>query len=127
MKVIIAGSRDGNFNILDVYKAVNRSQFKINEIISGTARGVDKLGELYAKINNINLIEFPANWDRYNKSAGIIRNKKMGDYADALIALWDGKSRGTKHMINYMRDLRKPFFIYSNEQEFCKNFFNNIL
>lgn len=121
MKVIIAGSGDGGFNILDIYKAVNRSNFKITEIVSGNARGVDSLGELYAIINNVRIMNFPADWNNKGKSTGIIRNKQMGDYADALIALWDGKSKGTNHMINYMKSMNKPIFVYYKP---LKNFFN---
>lgn len=121
MKVIIAGSRDSGFNILDIYKAVNKSRFIITEIVSGNARGVDQLGELYAIINNIRIMDFPADWNNKGKSAGIIRNKQMGDYADALIALWDEKSKGTNHMINYMKSINKPTFVYTKP---LKNNFN---
>jgi len=100
MKVIIAGSRDFN----DYEKLVKKCDFYLSnvrdiEIVSGTARGADKLGERYAKERCYPIKEFPANWDEYGKSAGSIRNREMADYADALIAFWDGKSRGTKDMI----------------------------
>jgi len=99
MKVIIAGSR----NITDysyIENVIKESQFEITEIVSGTARGVDSLGENYAVINDIPLKKFPAQWDLYGKSAGYRRNADMAKYADALIAIWDGKSKGTTHMIN---------------------------
>lgn len=98
MKVIIAGSR----NIIDysyVENAIKESQFEITEVVSGTAKGVDRLGEHYAAVNDIKLTKFPAQWDLYGKSAGHRRNADMATYADALIAIWDGKSKGTKHMI----------------------------
>ena len=98
MKVIIAGSR----NITDynsVKLAIIKSGFVIDEIVSGGAKGVDALGEKFAYENCISLKIFPANWDKYGKSAGYIRNQQMAKYADALIAIWDGKSMGTKHMI----------------------------
>ena len=101
MKVIIAGGR--NFNDYEkVYKECGstlREQTYI-EIVSGTARGADKLGERFAKENNYSLSSFPADWNKYGKSAGYKRNAQMADYADALIAFWDGKSKGTKHMID---------------------------
>jgi hypothetical protein len=100
MKVIIAGSR----NITDyefLLKAVYNAGFDITAVVSGAARGADALGERFAKDANLELFKFPAHWDEYGRAAGPIRNQVMGDFADALIALWDGKSRGTKHMIDY--------------------------
>ena len=70
------------------------------QIVSGTARGVDQLGEEYAKRNDLAVKKFPADWDRFGKSAGYKRNKQMAEYANALVAFWDGRSRGTKHMID---------------------------
>jgi hypothetical protein len=101
MKVIIAGGR--NFNDYEKLcqfcdKALSK-QTEV-EIVSGTANGADKLGEKYANDNGHPIKQFPADWDKYGKSAGYKRNAQMADYADALIAFWDGKSRGTKHMID---------------------------
>ena len=113
MKVIIAGSRDiTDYNI--VYEAVNNSGVApyITEIVSGGARGVDKLGELYAKNNNIPVKIFLADWNTYNKSAGYKRNLEMGNYADYLIAVWNGESKGTKHMIDIMLKLNKGRYIH---------------
>ncbi|NMH86765.1 DUF2493 domain-containing protein [Flavivirga algicola] len=101
MKVIIAGGR--NF---DDYKKLFRFCNKVLskqteiEIVSGTAKGADKLGEKYANDSGYLIKRFPANWSKYGKSAGYRRNAQMAEYADALIAFWDGKSRGTKHMID---------------------------
>ena len=109
-KVIIAGSR----NIVDynlVLEAVYSSNIQIDEIVSGGALGVDSLGEKYAKSNGLDLVIFPANWLGRGRSAGHHRNRKMGDYADTLIAIWDGQSKGTKGMIDYMRKLGKPVYI----------------
>jgi len=98
-KTIIAGSRtitDSNI----IKKAIKESNFNITEIVSGCARGVDSLGEEYAKLNNIPIKRFSPNWKLYGKFAGIKRNREMADYADSLIAIWNGKSRGTKNMID---------------------------
>lgn len=65
----------------------------------GAAKGTDTLAIKYAKERGYKLTKMPANWDKHGKKAGIIRNKEMADYAEALIAFWDGKSRGTKNMI----------------------------
>lgn len=99
-RIIIAGSR--NFNNYDYLKKI--CDFIIDEedvvIISGTARGADKLGERYAKEKGFELRLFPAKWDEYGKRAGYFRNVEMAKNADMLIAFWDGESKGTKHMID---------------------------
>ena len=101
MKVIIAGGRTFNdYDLLcqNCYKAFSL-QTEI-EIVSGTANGADKLGEKYANEKGYQIKKFPADWDKYGKSAGYKRNEEMAKYADSLIAFWDGKSKGTKHMID---------------------------
>ena len=100
MKVIIAGGRDfTDYTLLKEFADRVLSQSTDIEIVSGTANGADKLGERYAKEKGYPVKQFPADWDKYGKSAGFKRNKQMAEYADALIAFWDGKSRGTKSMI----------------------------
>jgi hypothetical protein len=95
-----------------VCDAINESPFTIKQVISGCARGVDQMGIRWAKENKISFVGVPANWDYYGKSAGMIRNTQMANKADALIAIWDGESRGTKHMIDYMYRLEKPVFVW---------------
>ncbi len=115
MKVIIAGGRAfDNYDLL--YQKCNEAlsmQQKI-EIVSGTANGADKLGERYANEKGHPIKQFQADWGKYGKSAGYKRNEEMAKYADALIAFWDGKSRGTKHMIDlanrYKLKLKVVFF-----------------
>lgn len=103
-KVIIAGSR--NFNDYDLLKSVcdELLSLKIHSheivIISGTAYGADKLGEQYADEYGFKVERYPADWGTYGKSAGYRRNEEMAKIADALIAFWDGESKGTMHMIN---------------------------
>jgi len=109
-KVIVAGGRDFADYDLVQYKLdtllVDRLSVLTTagdiavQVVSGTARGADKLGEHYARMNKLHVAQFPANWDLYGKSAGYRRNEEMAEYADALVAFWDGKSRGTMHMIN---------------------------
>jgi hypothetical protein len=114
MKVIIAGSRDID-NYDAVKSAIKLSEYDITEIVCGEARGVDSLGRKWAMENNIPIASFPItsqDWDTYGRSAGHIRNRTMGDYADALIAIWDGKSRGTKGMIDYMKTLHKQHVVF---------------
>jgi hypothetical protein len=115
MKTIIAGSR----NITDlalVYRAVDLSNYEISEVVSGLARGVDTLALEFASAEDIPVKGFPALWDKFGRSAGPLRNREMGDYADCLIAIWDGKSSGTRHMINYMKSLGKPTFVFIPDQ-----------
>lgn len=102
MKTIIAGSRSiTDYNV--VKKVIKQSKFSITEVVSGTAFGVDRQGERFGHENKIPIKRFPAEWGEYGKSAGYIRNAEMAKYADALIAIWDGESRGTKHMIDLAR------------------------
>ncbi len=101
IKVIIAGGRDfDDFNKLcKVCDVFLKDQINI-EIVSGAYKGADLLGERYAAERNHPIKQFPADWRRYGKSAGLKRNTEMAIYTDVLIAFWDGKSKGTKHMID---------------------------
>lgn len=111
MKTIIAGSRSVN-HIMAIMAAIGKSGLKIKEVVSGGAKGADALGEVWANANKTPVKKFPADWDKHGKAAGPIRNKQMAEYADALIAVWDGKSKGTKNMIETMRETGKPVFVY---------------
>ena len=101
MKWIVAGSRTfDDYKLLsDELDKVN-NLFGISEIVSGTARGADSLGEKFAKDHNLPCELHPADWDKHGKAAGPIRNAEMAEVSDALIAFWDGQSRGTKSMID---------------------------
>ena len=102
MKVIIAGGRDfKDYDLLSLKcnLILEDTPFEEIEIVSGTARGADLLGEDYANKCSYPIKKFPADWDKYGKSAGHRRNAEMAEYADALICFWDGSSRGTKSMI----------------------------
>lgn len=120
MRVIIAGGREfNNYQLVEnecnrifkelsdegfVSSLINESQKEI-EIVSGGARGADRLGEEFAKDYDLKIKRFPANWDLYGKRAGYMRNADMAIYAKqdekigVLIAFWDEKSKGTNHMI----------------------------
>lgn len=103
-KVVIAGGRDFNdYNLLRT-KCDSILASKVQEgynivVISGTAKGADSLGEMYAKDRGYEVERYPADWDTFGKRAGYIRNAKMADIGDALIAFWNG-SAGTGHMID---------------------------
>ncbi len=102
MRTIIAGSRTIKQYAV-VEQAIRESALNITEVVSGAAYGVDQLGEMYGKRNGLPIRSFPAEWQKYGKSAGYRRNEVMAKNADALIAVWDGESRGTKHMIDIAR------------------------
>ena len=115
MRTIIAGSR--SFITYDEVEAVIRScpwVDSITVILSGTARGVDKLGEDFAKNNSITLERYPADWS-IGRQAGYIRNIEMANNADALIAIWDGISPGTAHMIRVAE--QKHLRIWTNTKK----------
>lgn len=76
-------------------------KYKIGEIVSGGARGADILAERFADENKIKKIIFRPNYIKYGRLAPLVRNERIVDYADKVIAFWNGKSRGTKHAINY--------------------------
>lgn len=100
-KVIIAGGRDfDNYDLLKSFceKVLSNVSEEI-EIVSGGATGADKMGINYGYENNYKCHLFLPNWEEYGRSAGVIRNDDMANFATALIAFWDGKSKGTKDMI----------------------------
>lgn len=99
MKTIVAGSRSIT-DISIVRTAIENCGWSITEIVSGGANGVDKIGELLAKEKSIPLKIFPADWDLHGKKAGHFRNSQMAYYADALVLVWNGKSRGSADMLH---------------------------
>jgi hypothetical protein len=122
LRIIIAGGR--NFDdyqllrkeslkaIASIVKAAtgqDKTKKELITIVSGGANGADKLGEQFANEHGLKLRKFEANWGRYGRRAGYMRNVEMAEYAvdkekkeayGALIAFWDGQSKGTKHMID---------------------------
>ena len=117
MKLIIAGSRGlvSTFIIDSAIELLNILPREIEEVVSGRARGIDVCGEDWAEGNDIPCSLFPADWDKYGKSAGYIRNKEMAEYGDELLAIWDGESKGTRNMIDIMKRLDKPVHIMKVE------------
>ena len=112
MKVIIAGGRNfENYQLLKFKCDEILKNIVVEEIVSGKATGADTLGERYAKERGYRVNPFQADWDKYGKSAGYKRNEAMANYADCLIAFWDGKSKGTGHMIDLARAKKIPIRI----------------
>ena len=124
-KLVVAGTR--SFNDYEMLHDAVFATLVANaywgkfrpEIVSGGAPGADTLAIRYATEASIPFKVFPADWNKYGKSAGPIRNKQMAEYADAAIVFWNGKSRGTQNMIQQMRELGKPVevVIYPKEAD----------
>lgn len=106
MRVIIAGSRTIREQAV-VDAAVADSGFDVTEVVCGGAGGVDTLGACWATTRGIPVTMMLADWRKNGRGAGIFRNREMAGYADALVAVWDGKSRGTANMIEEMRALNR--------------------
>lgn len=131
MKVIIAGSREiKDFKL--VKEAIKNSGFDITTVVSGAAKGVDTLGESWAKENNIPIVRFPAKWKeihvqgaiikegpygKYNSLAGHWRNEEMAKYAEALIAVQLEDTSGTQNMINQAKKYNLKIFVYPEKSE----------
>lgn len=97
-RVIIAGGRD-----FDDRRALERIMERLprpTRVLSGGASGADRLGEWWARRYRVPFNVYPARWDEHGKIAGPIRNGEMAESADVLVAFWNGKSRGTKNMID---------------------------
>lgn len=114
MKTIVAGSREITDPIL-VEIAIASCGWQISMLIHGAARGVDTMAEDWAVANGVPVFSFPANWDAFGKKAGMIRNRQMAMNADALVAVWDGKSRGTANMIRIAEERGLRVFVYRTD------------
>lgn len=102
MRVAIVGSRN---LLVDIEKYIPKN---ITELVSGGARGIDTLAEQWADRNNIPKLIIKPDYDKYGRSAPIRRNRTIVDTADFILAIWDGKSRGTKFTIDYAKERGIP-------------------
>ena len=105
MKIAIVGSR--NIMIGNIGEYISAS----DEIVSGGAKGVDQCAAEYAKAHEMKLTEIRPDYERYGRAAPIVRNRKIVDYADKVIAFWDGKSKGTLSVINYAKKINKSCLV----------------
>lgn len=115
MKLIIAGSRTIHLSADELLDIIAKKvgiglAYNIEEIVSGAAIGVDRSGEEFADAYSIKLSRFPAAWSKYGNGAGPKRNYEMAQYADALLLIWDGKSRGSSNIKAIMKGMRKPVY-----------------
>ena len=114
MKLIIAGSRTfTDYQLLCQVLAPDKH--RITQVITGGARGADRLGIRWALAHAVRIKGFPADWQRFGKSAGVRRNHQMAQAGDVLVAFWDGQSPGTAHLIQCMRALGKPVVLVSSD------------
>lgn len=114
MKVAIVGSRGFNdYQLLKSFieETCSQNNIQIDLIVSGGARGADALGEQFAREKQIETKIFPAEWDKYGKSAGFRRNVTIIENCDVCFAFWDGQSHGTKHDIDLCEKMQKPCYI----------------
>lgn len=113
IKLIIAGSRGLSPSDVEIDAALVDAGWsgKVAEVISGTAPGADRCGERWARARNIPIRLMPADWSKYGKRAGYLRNADMGAYGDALLLFWDGVSSGSKLMLEIMKGLEKPYVV----------------
>ena len=110
--IVVAGSRDID-DYAEVSKILDETYFNITTLISGTARGVDRLGERWAKEHNILVQRVPADWAKYGRSAGYRRNEEMARLCEGVLCIWDGKSNGTFHMMQMAKKYDKPLCMYN--------------
>ena len=109
MKLAIIGGRDFNDTLL--FLTTVQEFPNIEVVVSGGARGVDKLGELWANSQNIPTEIYYPDWDQYGKAAGFIRNKLIVENSDAVLAFWDGSSKGTKSSIDLAKKYNKKLTV----------------
>jgi hypothetical protein len=110
MKIVIAGSRSfHDYQLLCQTLAPERP--RITQVLTGGARGADQLGYRWAWKHAIRHQLFRADWERFGKSAGVRRNFQMAQAGDLLLAFWDGRSAGTRHLIGCMQQLGKPVVV----------------
>ena len=110
--VLICGSH--SITDLSIGRYINSKE--IGQVVHGGAIGVDTLTEQWAKNNNIESIIFPPNYEVYGKRAPLVRDKEMVEYADLVIAFWDGQSHGTKYVIDYCKNIGRKCIVHLIEE-----------
>ena len=113
LRIIVGGRDFNNYELLKqtVNQFISDNSEANPYIVCGRARGADTLGEKFAREYSYKIRYYLADWSTYGKSAGFVRNVEMAENADALVAFWDGKSSGTKHMIETARKYGLKVFV----------------
>lgn len=110
--VLICGSR--SITDLSIGRYINPKE--VGQVVHGGATGVDALAEQWAKNNNIESVIFSPNYEVYGKRASLVRDKEMVEYADFVIAFWDGQSHGTKYVIDYCKKIGRKCIVHLIEE-----------
>ncbi len=120
IKIAIIGSRDyDDFEHVEIIMQELCNKFQDDlVIVSGGARGIDKKAEEVSELLEIDFHCYRAKWKKYGKKAGIIRNEKLINHSDAVIAFWDGESKGTLNSIKYAQKNEMPILIIMSRQIF---------
>jgi len=111
VRVLMAGTR----SITDpaiLEAAIRDSRFEITEVVCSDAPGVDALASVWAKANKVPVTRFKERWTRYGRASGAFRNQNMHEYADALLAVWDGQSIATGNVIKMAESRGLKVFVY---------------
>ena len=112
MRLIVAGSREiHNVDLIETHMLAFEDRYGLFDLICGMARGVDMAAHDIAESYRIPIHEYPAEWDKYGRGAGYRRNVEMAQAADALLLVWDGESRGSKHMLDVAIQCRMPTIV----------------
>lgn len=110
--IIVAGTRTfDDYPLLSAWIDSLQVSYGDITIISGAAPGADRLAELYAERNEVPIKVYPADWNRHGRAAGPLRNQQMCEVGDALLAFWDGQSRGTANMIKLAEAKGIPVYL----------------
>ncbi len=113
MKVAVIGSRQ-----LHVYDLEKYLPKEVTELVSGGARGIDTCAREYAKQHGLTITEFLPDYEAYGRVAPLKRNLQIIDYADLVLAFWDGHSRGTRYVIEHCRSQGKKIRIFLSKKAY---------
>lgn len=115
-RIVVAGCRNyENYAEASAYISSCIAKIQTEDtliFLSGGCRGADQIGERYAEEHGYALELYPAQWERYGRRAGPVRNRTMAEQGDYFICFWDGKSRGTGSLIRYAQKLNKPVSVF---------------
>lgn len=118
MIIAVSGSRTiVEYKVIKEVLDLVHAEFPVTLLLHGGAKGVDLLACQWAKASAIASLEYKADWDKHGKAAGVIRSREMIDGADILVAVWDGRSNGTKHAIDYAQRTHKHTVIVNLSKE----------
>ena len=107
MRLAVIGSRNLMVDDLEPYLPAG-----VTEIVSGGAKGIDACAKRYALQKGLKLTEFLPQYHKYGKAAPLLRNLEIIQYADQVVVFWDGRSRGTKYVIDHCAKFRKQLQVF---------------